>query len=105
MRELPGSSLIAMRASSSRARARAWLTWPSESGSDQRSWTGCSWRTSGQVGGVRRLPVPALGVVRVGMHGALLGLGEDRLGLDLRVEAPLRRGGIPLDRLLLGQQV
>src|SRR5215210_8966262 len=105
MSELAGSSLTAMRASSSRASARAWLTWPRESGSDQRSWTGCSWRTSGQVGGVRRLPVPALRVVRVGVHGALLGLRQDHRRLDLRVEVALGRVGGTLDGLLLREKV
>src|SRR6188472_3745629 len=97
MRPTPGGPPLpsASRASSIRLSARAWLTWPRESGSDQRSWTSCSCRTSD---GVVRLAVAALRVVRVGVHGPLLGLGEDRLGLLLRVLAAP-------GRLLLGQQL
>src|ERR671920_99486 len=96
---------MASRASSMRLSARAWLTCPSESGSDQRSWTGCSCRTSGLVCGLGRLPVGALGVVRVGVDGALLGLGEDRRRLDLGIQVALRGVRVPLDGDLLGQQL
>src|SRR4051794_41963979 len=86
------------RASSRRLSARAWLTCPYESGSDQRSWTGCSCRTSGEVRGVLGPPVGALGVVRVGVDRPLLGLGQDHLGRDLlHPAAP--------DTLLLRQQL
>src|SRR3954468_13622014 len=74
---------MASRASSSRARARAWLTCPSMSGSDQRSWTVWSCRTSGQVGGVLGPPARTLGVSRGAVAGALLRLGRDLLGGDL----------------------
>src|SRR5829696_8707412 len=96
---VPGAvAAMASRASSSRLSERAWLTCPYESGSDHRSWTGCSCRTSGQVRGVRRLPVTALGVVRIGVDRPLLGLGEDHLRLLLGVVAPA-------GRLLLGKQL
>src|SRR3712207_4698148 len=81
-------SVMASRASSRRLSARAWLTCPSMSGSDQRSWTRCSCRTSGQIGGLGRLAGGALGGVGGGGGRALPRPGQGELGPDLLPAAP-----------------